>query len=172
MSRKIAVCPGSFDPIMNGHLDIVYRGLCVFDKVVIAIGRNPLKQDLFTTEEKYEMIRESIGDDPRIEVDIFEGLLVDYLLRKKACAILRGLRVISDFEMELQLALMNRRLCDKIETFFLMTDYNHLFVSSTIVKATAAAGGSVEGLVPQPALEKLREKFPQMKEREASKRRT
>lgn len=165
MTKKIAVCPGSFDPVTNGHLDIVYRGLCVFDKVIIAIGHNPLKQDLFSTEEKLQMIRESVGKNPRIEVDTFEGLLVDYLLEKKSCAILRGLRVISDFEMELQLALMNRRLCDKVETFFLMTDYNHLFVSSTIVKATAAAGGSVEGLVPQPALEMLRKKFPQMKKR-------
>lgn len=163
MNKKIAVCPGSFDPITNGHLDIVYRGLSVFDKVVIAVGHNPLKQDLFTTEEKLQMIRESIGDNPRIDVDTFDGLLVDYLQKIRACAILRGLRVISDFEMELQLALMNRRLCSTVETFFLMTDYNHLFVSSTIVKATAAAGGSVEGLVPEPALKKLREKFPRMK---------
>jgi pantetheine-phosphate adenylyltransferase len=163
MNKKIAVCPGSFDPITNGHLDIVYRGLSVFDKVVIAVGHNPLKQDLFTTEEKLQMIRESIGDNPRIDVDTFEGLLVDYLQKIRACAILRGLRVISDFEMELQLALMNRRLCSTVETFFLMTDYNHLFVSSTIVKATAAAGGSVEGLVPEPALKKLCEKFPRMK---------
>ncbi len=162
MNKKIAVCPGSFDPITYGHLDIVRRGLCVFDKVIIAVGHNPLKRDLFTTEEKLEMIKESIDSNPRIEVDSFEGLLVDYIQRIGACAILRGLRVISDFEMELQLALMNRRLCDKIETFFLMTDYNHLFVSSTIVKATAAAGGSVEGLVPEPALEKLREKYPVM----------
>lgn len=162
MTRKVAVCPGSFDPITNGHLDIVYRGLCVFDKVIIAVGHNPLKTDLFSTEEKLEMIKESVGDDPRIDVDVFEGLLVDYLKNVGACAILRGLRVVSDFEMELQLALMNRRLCSKVETFFLMTDYNHLFVSSTIVKATAAAGGSVEGLVPGPALDKLREKFPKM----------
>ncbi|HHO76776.1 MAG TPA: pantetheine-phosphate adenylyltransferase [Deltaproteobacteria bacterium] len=163
--KKIAVCPGSFDPITYGHLDIVRRGLCAFDKVIIAVGHNPLKKDLFTTEEKLEMIKESIGDNPRIEVDSFEGLLVDYLQTVGACAILRGLRVISDFEMELQLALMNRRLCDKIETFFLMTDYNHLFVSSTIVKATASAGGSVEGLIPTPALEKLMDKFPAMKKR-------
>mgnify|MGYP001278486661 FL=1 len=163
MTQKIAVCPGSFDPITNGHLDIVYRGLSVFDKVVIAVGHNPLKQDLFTTDEKLQMIRKSIGDDPRIDVAAFEGLLVDYLHKIGACAILRGLRVVSDFEMELQLALMNRRLCSKVETFFLMTDYNHLFVSSTIVKTTAAAGGSVQGLVPDPALEKMREKFPMMK---------
>lgn len=163
MNKKIAVCPGSFDPVTNGHLDIVYRGLCVFDRVIIAVGHNPLKTDLFTTEEKLAMIRKSVEGNPRIEVDAFDGLLVDYILKIGACAILRGLRVVSDFEMELQLALMNRRLCDKIETFFLMTDYNHLFVSSTIVKATAAAGGSVEGLVPEPALEKLMEKFPKMK---------
>ena len=160
MNTKIAVCPGSFDPITCGHLDIVRRGLCVFDKVIIAVGHNPLKKDLFSTEEKMEMIRQSVESNPRIEVDKFEGLLVDYIQRVGACAILRGLRVISDFEMELQLALMNRRLCNKIETFFLMTDFNHLFVSSTMVKATAAAGGSVEGLVPESALKKLNEKFP------------
>ncbi|HWR69344.1 MAG TPA: pantetheine-phosphate adenylyltransferase [Desulfomonilia bacterium] len=160
MKEKIAVCPGSFDPITHGHLDIVRRGLCVFDKVIIAVGHNPLKHDLFTTEEKIDMIRRSVDGNPRIEVDSFEGLLVDYIQKVGACAILRGLRVISDFELEMQLALMNRRLFEEAETFFLMTDYNHLFVSSTIVKATAAAGGSVEGLVPYPALEKLLEKFP------------
>jgi pantetheine-phosphate adenylyltransferase len=159
--EKIAVCPGSFDPITNGHIDIVKRGLCVFDRVIIAVGHNPLKQDLFTTDEKLEMIGRSI-DDPRIKVDFFEGLLVDYIKRTGACAILRGLRVISDFELEMQLALMNRKLYGRAETFFLMTDYKHLFVSSTIVKATAAAGGSVEGLVPPAVLEKLREKFPHM----------
>lgn len=163
MNKKIAVCPGSFDPITNGHLDIVRRGLCVFDKVIIAVGHNPLKKDLFTTEEKVVMIRESVVSNTRIEVDTFEGLLVDYIKKIGACAILRGLRVVSDFELELQLALMNRRLCDTIETFFLMTDYNNLFVSSTMVKATAAAGGSVEGLVPDSALKKLQERFPIMK---------
>jgi pantetheine-phosphate adenylyltransferase len=163
VNKKIAVCPGSFDPITNGHLDIVRRGLCVFDKVIIAVGHNPLKKDLFTTEEKVVMIRESVVSNTRIEVDTFEGLLVDYIKKIGACAILRGLRVVSDFELELQLALMNRRLCDTIETFFLMTDYNNLFVSSTMVKATAAAGGSVEGLVPDAALKKLQERFPIMK---------
>jgi pantetheine-phosphate adenylyltransferase len=161
-SEKIAVCPGSFDPITNGHIDIIRRGLCVFDRVIIAVGHNPLKVDLFTTEEKIEMIRRSVESNPRIAVDSFEGLLVDYIKKVGACAILRGLRVISDFELEMQLALMNRRLYEEIDTFFLMTDYNHLFVSSTIIKATAAAGGSVKGLVPQPALEMLIEKFPQM----------
>lgn len=161
--NKIAVCPGSFDPMTNGHVDIVMRGLCVFDKVIIAVGHNPLKQDLFSTEEKVEMITQSVEGHPQIEVDFFDGLLVDYTKRVGACAILRGLRAVSDFELELQLALMNRLLNKGIETFFLMTDYRNLFVSSTIVKATAAAGGSVEELVPRPVLEKLREKFPIMK---------
>jgi pantetheine-phosphate adenylyltransferase len=163
MKERIAVCPGSFDPITNGHLDIVRRGLGIFDKVIIAIGHNPLKIDLFTTEEKLEMIRESVVTSPMIIVDKFEGLLVDYVRTVGACAILRGLRVTSDFEMELQLALMNRRLYAEVETYFLMTDFKNLFVSSTILKATAAAGGSVKGLVPDPVLWKLKEKFPVMR---------
>lgn len=160
MKPRIAVCPGSFDPITMGHLDIVRRARGVFDEVIIAIGHNPQKKDLFSTEEKANMIRESVVDIPGIRVDVFDGLLVDYIKRIGACAILRGLRVISDFEMELQLALMNRRLYPDVETYFLMTDYKHLFVSSTIVKATAAAGGSVKGLVPDPVLPMLQQKFP------------
>ncbi|MEA2102736.1 MAG: pantetheine-phosphate adenylyltransferase [Thermodesulfobacteriota bacterium] len=165
MKSRLAVCPGSFDPITNGHLDIVHRGLNVFDRIIIAIGYNPMKQDLFTIDEKIEMIRESVKDTPAIEVDSFEGLLVDYAQEMGAEAILRGLRVISDFEMELQLALMNRRLCDKLETFFLMTNYSHLFVSSSIIKATAMSGGSVEGLVPEAVNKRLMEKFSAMKTR-------
>jgi len=162
MKERIAVCPGSFDPITNGHLDIVRRGLGVFDKVIIAVGHNPLKKDLFTTEEKIAMIQASVDAVPRITVDMFEGLLVDYIKKIGACAILRGLRVISDFEMELQLALMNRRLYDEVETYFLMTDFKNLYVSTTIVKATAAAGGTVKGLVPDPVLTMLKSKFPNM----------
>lgn len=160
LKEKIAVCPGTFDPITNGHMDIVRRALTVFDKVIIAVGVNPLKKDLFTLEEKLYTIKESVKDNPKITVDSFDGLLVDYIKEVGACAIIRGLRAISDFEMELQLALMNRRLCKEIETFFLMTDFTNMFVSSTIIKATAAAGGSVEGLVPKPVLTKLYEKFP------------
>ncbi len=163
MCDKIAVCPGTFDPITNGHLDIARRALTVFDKVIIAVGINPLKKDLFTLEEKVEMIQESIKSESRITIDSFEGLLVDYTKKVGSCAIVRGLRAISDFEMELQLALMNRKLCKDIETFFLMTDFRNMFVSSTIVKATAAAGGSVEGLVPDPVFKKLLEKFPYIK---------
>ena len=163
MKDRIAVCPGTFDPITNGHVDIARRALTLFDRVIIAVGANPLKDNLFSLGEKLEMIKESVMSDPRIMVDSFDGLLVDYAKKVGASAIIRGLRAISDFEMELQLALMNRKLCDEIETFFLMTDYNNMFVSSTIIKATAAAGGSVKGLVPNPVLIKLYEKFPMMK---------
>jgi len=162
MSEKIAVCPGSFDPITNGHLDIVRRGLSVFDKVVIAVGHNVMKQNLFTTEEKVEMIKECVASDDRISVDIFEGLLVDYVKKIGACAILRGLRVVSDFEWEMQLSLMNRKLYGEVDTYFLMTDFRNLFVSSTIIKVTVSAGGSVRGLVPDPVMFKLKEKYPFM----------
>lgn len=162
MSERIAVCPGSFDPITNGHIDIIRRGLGVFDKVVVAVGHNALKKDLFTTEEKVEMIKECTASIDRISVDIFEGLLVDYVKRIGACAILRGLRVVSDFEWEMQLSLMNRKLYSEVDTYFLMTDFRNLFVSSTIIKATVSAGGSVRGLVPDPVLYKLKEKFPYM----------
>ena len=162
MSERIAVCPGSFDPITNGHLDIVRRGLVVFDRVVIAVGHNVMKQNLFTTEEKVEMIKECVASDDRISVDIFEGLLVDYVKKIGSCAILRGLRVVSDFEWEMQLSLMNRKLYGEVDTYFLMTDFRNLFVSSTIIKVTVSAGGSVRGLVPDPVLFKLKEKFPQM----------
>ncbi|HEY9160457.1 MAG TPA: pantetheine-phosphate adenylyltransferase [Desulfomonilia bacterium] len=163
MSERIAVCPGSFDPITNGHIDIIRRGLGVFDKVVVAVGHNALKQDLFTTEEKVEMIKECVApSNGRISVDVFEGLLVDYVKKIGACAILRGLRVVSDFEWEMQLSLMNRKLYGEVDTYFLMTDFRNLFVSSTIIKATVSAGGSVRGLVPDPVLYKLKEKFPFM----------
>jgi len=162
MKERIAVCPGSFDPITNGHLDIVRRGLVVFDKVVIAVGHNVMKQNLFTTEEKVEMIKECVASDDRISVDIFEGLLVDYVKKISSCAILRGLRVVSDFEWEMQLSLMNRKLYGEVDTYFLMTDFRNLFVSSTIIKVTVSAGGSVRGLVPDPVLFKLKEKFPLM----------
>lgn len=162
MSERIAVCPGSFDPITNGHLDIVRRGLVVFDKVVIAVGHNVMKQNLFSTEEKVEMIKECVASDDRISVDIFEGLLVDYVKKIGSCAILRGLRVVSDFEWEMQLSLMNRKLYGEVDTYFLMTDFRNLFVSSTIIKVTVSAGGSVRGLVPDPVLYKLKEKFPLM----------
>ncbi len=161
--HKVAVCPGSFDPITNGHIDIAQRALGVFDQVIIAVGHNPDKKSLFTTEEKVAMIQASVVDEPRIQVESFEGLLVDYCQEVEAHAIVRGLRAIADFEMELQLALMNRKLSKDIETLFLMTSYRYLFVSSSIIKATASAGGSVAGLVPEPVFQELQRKFPRMK---------
>lgn len=157
---SLAVLAGSFDPITMGHIDLVERALTVFDKVIMAIGINPYKQTLFTVEERTEMITEALKEyNDAIEVDSFEGLLVDYAEKVKAKAIIRGLRAVSDFEYELQLALMNRKLNRNIETFFLMTGYRYLYVSSNIIKAAAMAGGPVTDLVPKCVEEKLREKF-------------
>jgi pantetheine-phosphate adenylyltransferase len=159
-NEKIAICPGSFDPITHGHLDIVRRGLCVFDRVIIAVGHNPLKQDCSPRRETRHDQR-SFRQSPD-RGGFLRGPARGLSQKEGRMRHPEGPAVISDFELEMQLALMNRRLCDEAETFFLMTDYNPLFVSSTIVKATVAAGGSVEGLVPPPALEKLLEKFPHM----------
>jgi pantetheine-phosphate adenylyltransferase len=162
MVKKIAIYPGTFDPFHNGHLEIIRRAMGAFDHIVIALGMNPEKETLFSLEERLEMIRNSVNGDPRISSDSFEGLLVRYAEKRKACAIIRGLRAVSDFEYEFQLALMNRKLSRKIETYFLMTAHRYLYVSSRIIKATVFAGGSPEGLVPDYVLRVLREKFPQV----------
>ncbi len=158
--QKVAVYPGTFDPFHNGHLEIVLRALGTFDRVIVALGLNPEKETIFSVEERLDMIRNSVDGDPSIEVDAFEGLLVRYAEEKKANAIVRGLRAVSDFEYEFQLALMNRKLNRNIETFFLMTAHRYLYVSSRIIKATVAAGGSPEGLVPDYVLGVLKRKFP------------
>lgn len=158
---SLAVLPGSFDPITMGHIDLAERALKVFDRVIIAIGVNPYKQTLFSVGERVEIIKDSLKEyNDHVIVDSFEGLLVDYMDNVKSRVIIRGLRAVSDFEFELQLALMNRKLNRDIETFFLMTGYRYLYVSSNIVKATAMAGGSVEGLVTPFVEQKLKEKFP------------
>ncbi|MGB9615926.1 MAG: pantetheine-phosphate adenylyltransferase [Desulfomonilaceae bacterium] len=158
--EKLAVYPGTFDPIHNGHLEIIRRALGTFDRIIVALGENPQKDTIFTVEERIAMIREAVAGDPRIEADSFQGLLVRYAEKIKACAIVRGLRAVSDFEYEFQLALMNRKLNRNIETFFLMTAHRYLYVSSRIIKATVLAGGSPEGLVPDNVLRILKEKFP------------
>jgi pantetheine-phosphate adenylyltransferase len=163
MSTKIAIYPGTFDPIHNGHLEIVKRALGTFDRIVVAVGLNPEKATIFSREERLDMIRHSVDGDPRIEWDTFEGLLVRYAEGKGAQAIVRGLRAVSDFEYEFQLALMNRKLSRSIETFFLMTAHRYLYVSSRIIKATVMAGGSPEGLVPDYVLKVLKQKFPNIK---------
>ncbi len=163
MEKRIAVYAGSFDPITNGHLSLIRRALEIFDKLIVAIAVNGDKRPLFTVEERLEMIRkgirEKIKDYERVEVDAFEGLLVDYTASKSAKVILRGLRAVSDFDYELQLALMNRRLNRDIQSVFLMTDFRWLFLSSTIVKEAAQYRGNIKGLVPEIVVEKLKEKF-------------
>ncbi len=150
---RIAVYPGSFDPITNGHADIVQRALTMFDKVIVAIAENVRKAPLFTVEERKQHILEAVGHDPRVEVDAFEGLLIEYVQRRGARIIVRGLRALADFEYEFQLAHMNRRLGKGVDTIFLMTSEKDFYVSSSLVKEVAQFGGKVTGLVP-PLVEK------------------
>ena len=145
---RLAVYPGSFDPLTNGHVDIIERGARLFDRIVIALLINRDKAPLFSIEERLELTREVFRTQPNVEVDTFDGLLVDYAHRRRANAIVRGLRAISDFEYELQMALMNRRLSDDIETVFMMPAEPYTYVSSRLVKEVFALGGSVTGLVP------------------------
>ncbi|MCX5890703.1 MAG: pantetheine-phosphate adenylyltransferase [Deltaproteobacteria bacterium] len=159
MKRKIAVYPGSFDPITNGHLDLIQRALKIFDHIVVAVATNAFKKSLFTIEERMEMIRGSLVDHPNVSIDSFDGLLVKYAKARKARAILRGLRAVTDFEYEFQLAMMNRRLEPEIETVFLMTGLRWVFLSSSILKEAALHGGDIEGMVPEIVFQKLREKF-------------
>jgi len=159
MSQRTAIYPGTFDPITNGHLSIVNRALKIFDKLIIAILHNPNKIPLFSIEERIFMITEVLKGTPNIEVDTFDGLLVDYAVLKKSNVILRGLRAMSDFEYEFQLALMNRKLCRDVQSIFLMTDYKWFYTSSTIVKEAASLGGDINGLVPDLVERKLKEKF-------------
>ena len=157
--KKIAVYPGSFDPITNGHVDIIKRGLGVFDEMIVLIAHNPNKKTLFSVEERVGMIREVIRDYKNVRVDSFDGLLVDYVKVAGANVILRGLRALSDFEYEFQLALINRRLNRDVETIFLMTGYKWFYTSSTIINEAASLGGSVKGLVPEIVNQKLVEKY-------------
>jgi pantetheine-phosphate adenylyltransferase len=159
MSQRTAVYPGTFDPITNGHLSIVNRALKIFDKLVIAILNNPLKAPLFSLDERIDMIQRALKDKGNVETDSFDGLLVDYVVKKKANVILRGLRALSDFEYEFQMALMNRKLNREVQSIFLMTDYKWFYTSSTIIKEAASLGGDISGLVPAFVNQKLKEKF-------------
>ena len=163
MCKKTAIYPGFFDPITNGHLSIVTRGLEIFDKLIISILNNPHKAPLFTIDERISMIKQAVQDNPNIEVDTFGGLLVDYVIQKKSNIILRGIRALSDFEYEFQMALMNRKLNRDVQSVFLMTDYKWFYISSTIIKEASSFGGDVSGLVPEFVNEKLKEKFLQAK---------
>jgi len=157
--KKIAIYPGSFDHVTNGHVDIAERGLKLFDKIIVAILHNPVKDFLFTVEERVEMLESSFKDYPDITVETFDGLLVDYADSRQSIAILRGMRAVSDFEYEFQLALMNRRLKKEIQTVFLMTGLRWIFTSSSIIKEAARFGGDITGMVPPVVNKKLKEKF-------------
>ena len=161
--NNVAIYPGSFDPITNGHVDLVKRTLRVFERVIIAIATNPGKDSsLFSLEERLQMVREVFrGFKRRVQADSFEGLLVDYAERKQARVIIRGLRAVSDFEYEFQMAMMNHRLKPKLETFFMMTGESEFYISSRLVKEVVGLGGNVSGLVPGNVLTKLVKKFKQ-----------
>jgi pantetheine-phosphate adenylyltransferase len=157
--KRIAVYPGSFDPITNGHVDIIKRGLRMFDEIIILIAYNPSKVYLFSIEERMEMIRDIFKDYKEIRVDCYSGLLVDYLKISGANIILRGMRALSDFEYEFQMALMNRRQTKQIETVFLMSGFKWFYTSSKLIKEVASLGGTVKALVPDNVNQKLMDKF-------------
>jgi len=159
MSCKLAVYPGSFDPITNGHVDLIYRSLEIFDKVTVTVAKNPRKSTLFTAEERVEMIREIVRDEPRVEVTSFSELLVEHIRKLGAKTIIRGLRALADFEYEFQFAHMNRRLAREIDSVFMMTSEENFYVSSSLVKEVAAFGGDVASLVPEIVKRTLTEKF-------------
>ncbi|MGA7279976.1 MAG: pantetheine-phosphate adenylyltransferase [Desulfocapsaceae bacterium] len=159
VNSSIAIYPGTFDPITNGHLDLINRGLYLFDKVIVTIAINPGKEPLFSMEERRQMILDCFEQEERVEVDSVSGLLVEYAASRKAKAIIRGLRAVSDFDYEFQLALMNRKLERSVESVFLMPGFRWIFISSSIVKDAARHGGNVEGLVPEHVRRMLLKKF-------------
>lgn len=156
---RLAICPGSFDPLTNGHLDIIKRGAKIFEHVIVAVFNNEAKSPLFTLEERIELIEASIKDIPNASVDTSDGLLVEYAKEKKASAILRGLRAVSDFEYEMQITSMNKKLDPHIETFFMITNTKYSFLSSSIVKEVAKYQADVSDLVPKPVERALIRKF-------------
>jgi pantetheine-phosphate adenylyltransferase len=166
-SNRIAIYPGSFDPITNGHLDLIQRGSRLFDRLIVSILRNESKEPLFSVEERIEMLREVAAPYSNVEVDSFDGLLVDYAADHAATAILRGIRAISDYEYELQMALMNRRLRPEIETLFLMSNEAYSFISSRMVKEVFSLGGNISGLAPPPVEARMRGRFSQIKRKGA-----
>ena len=156
---SIAIYPGTFDPITNGHIDIITRSLRIFERVVVTIALNSAKTPLFSLEERISMIQQCFAANECVEVDTASGLIVNYAVRKNACAIIRGLRAVSDFDYELQLALMNRKLERRVETVFLMTGFRWIYISSSIIKDAARHGGDISGMVPAHVLAAVKAKF-------------
>ncbi len=159
MGEKIAVYPGSFDPITYGHINIIQRALRIFDKVIVAVATNYQKKALFSPEERVEMIKEALRDYPNVIVESFEGLLIDYMKKKGAKVIIRGLRATSDFEYEYHMASMNKSLHEEVDTIFMVTAKDFFFISSRTIKEVASLGGKVEEFVPPNVAQKLKEKF-------------
>jgi len=155
---RIAVYPGTFDPITNGHVDLVERGLRIFDRIIIAVAPSENKAPFFTLEERVEMIREVLGDQPDVEIGVLHGLLVQYVREKKAVAVIRGLRAVSDFEYEFQLSLMNRKMDADFEAVFLMPSARYTYLSSSIIKEVARFGGCLKEMVPEAVEQRLKEK--------------
>lgn len=157
--KHTAVYPGTFDPVTNGHVDLVERSLSIFDEVIVAVAENPKKKPLFSLKERISMFKKVSAGYDRVVIEGFDGLLVDYVRKKRAVAIIRGLRAVSDFEYEMQMALMNRRLDNTIETVFMMPNQDYSFITSTIVREAASYGGDVSSLVPGIVVQKLKKKF-------------
>ncbi|KPJ69779.1 phosphopantetheine adenylyltransferase [candidate division WOR-1 bacterium DG_54_3] len=153
---KVAIYPGSFDPVTNGHIDVIERATKLFDRVTVAVIRNPEKKPQFSLDERVEMLKQSLEKSKNVEVDSFDGLLVDYAKKKQANIIVRGLRAVSDFDFEFQMALTNRKMAPEIETLFFMTDYKYSYLSSSFVKQIARLGGDISELVPGPVAKKLK----------------
>lgn len=160
---RLAVYPGSFDPVTNGHIDILEKASKIFDKIVVAAVRNLSKNALFTLDERVAMIKESTKHLDNVEVEYFSGLLADYIREKKACAIIRGLRGVTDFEYEMHMAMNNKKLIPEVDTFFVMADSQCIYISSSTTKEIALLGGDVTGLVPEPVKRCLEEKRRQLK---------
>lgn len=160
MKPVLAIYPGSFDPVTNGHLDLIERGSTIFDRLIVAVLRNTEKDPLFSTSERVEMLREASRPFKNVEIDLFDGLLVDYVRQREAQVILRGIRAISDYEYELQMAMMNRRLAPHVETVFMMPAEQYSYLSARLVREIARLGGAVQGLVPPAVEQRLRNKVP------------
>lgn len=159
MNRKVAIYPGSFDPFTNGHINIIERGVRVFDKVIVAVADNSSKKTTFTIEERVEIIREVFHNRPEVGVDYFQGLLVEYARKMGTNVVLRGMRTVSDFEYELQMALSNKTLYPEIETIFMVTEGAYSHISSSLIKEIITLGGSAKGMIPEIVEKRLREKL-------------